>query len=90
VSLSAAVLQGAGLIRYPYTLERGVRLPDEPTPLVAGPGAHVLETREPLLINERFAERVAEVGGGGARRGHGVALTVSFADSFARVAESAV
>jgi GAF domain-containing protein/CheY-like chemotaxis protein len=54
----------AGLIRYPYTLERGVRLPDEPTPLVAGPGAHVLETREPLLINDRFSERVAEFGGG--------------------------
>jgi GAF domain-containing protein/CheY-like chemotaxis protein len=54
----------ARVIRYPYTLERGVRLPDEPTPIVAGPGAHVLETREPLLINERFAERVAEFGGG--------------------------
>ncbi len=54
----------ARVIRYPYTLERGVRLPDEPTPIVAGPGAHVLETREPLLINERFAERVAELGGG--------------------------
>jgi GAF domain-containing protein/CheY-like chemotaxis protein len=54
----------AGLIRYPYTLERGVRLPDEPTPVVAGPGAHVLETREPLLINERFTERVVEFGGG--------------------------
>jgi GAF domain-containing protein/DNA-binding response OmpR family regulator len=53
-----------GVIRYPYTLERGVRLPDEPTPVVAGPGAHVLETRQPLLINERFAERVAELGGG--------------------------
>ena len=54
----------AGVIRYPYTLERGVRLPDEPTPIVAGPGAHVLETRQPLLINDRFAERVAELGGG--------------------------
>ena len=54
----------AGFLRYPYTLERGVRLPDEPTPVVAGPGAHVLETREPVLINERFAERVAELGGG--------------------------
>jgi GAF domain-containing protein/CheY-like chemotaxis protein len=54
----------AGMIRYPYTLERGVRLPDEPTPVVAGPGAHVLETRQSLLINERFAERVAEFGGG--------------------------
>ena len=46
------------------TIERGVRLPDEPTRSWAGPGAHVLETREPLLINERFAERVAELGGG--------------------------
>ena len=54
----------AGVIRYPYTLERDVRLPDEPTPIVAGPGAHVIETREPLLINERFAERVAQLGGG--------------------------
>ncbi len=54
----------AGVLHYPYTIERGVRLPDEPTPVVAGPGAHVLETREPVLINERFAERVAELGGG--------------------------
>jgi GAF domain-containing protein/DNA-binding response OmpR family regulator len=54
----------ARVIRYPYTLERGVRLPDEPTPVAGGPGAHVLETREPLLINQRFAERVAELGGG--------------------------
>jgi GAF domain-containing protein/CheY-like chemotaxis protein len=54
----------ARLIHYPYTLERGERFPDEPTPLVAGPGAHVLETRQPLLINDRFEERVAELGGG--------------------------
>ena len=38
----------ARVIHYPYTLERGVRLADEPTPLTAGPGAHVLETRQPL------------------------------------------
>ncbi len=56
--------RGAGVIHYPYTIERGERFPDEPTPLVAGPGAYVLETREPLLINDRFAERVAEFGGG--------------------------
>jgi GAF domain-containing protein/CheY-like chemotaxis protein/HPt (histidine-containing phosphotransfer) domain-containing protein len=54
----------AGVIHYPYTIERGERFPDEPTPIVAGPGAHVLETCEPLLINDRFAERVAELGGG--------------------------
>jgi GAF domain-containing protein/CheY-like chemotaxis protein/HPt (histidine-containing phosphotransfer) domain-containing protein len=54
----------AGVIHYPYTIERGKRFPDQPTPIVAGPGAHVLETREPLLINEGFAEQVAELGGG--------------------------
>ena len=54
----------ARLIHYPYTLERGVRLADEPTPLTAGPGAHVLETREPLVINERFQEAIAAFGGG--------------------------
>jgi GAF domain-containing protein/CheY-like chemotaxis protein/HPt (histidine-containing phosphotransfer) domain-containing protein len=54
----------AQVIRYPFTLERGERFPDQPTPIVAGPGAHVLESREPLLINDRFADRVAEFGGG--------------------------
>ena len=54
----------ARLIHYPYTLERGVRLADEPTPLTAGPGAHVLETREPLVISERFQEAIAAFGGG--------------------------
>jgi GAF domain-containing protein/CheY-like chemotaxis protein/HPt (histidine-containing phosphotransfer) domain-containing protein len=54
----------AGVIHYPYTIERGERFPDQPTPIVAGPGAHVLETREPLLISEGFAEQVAELGGG--------------------------
>jgi GAF domain-containing protein len=54
----------ARVIHYPYTLERGVRLPDEPTPLTAGPGAHVLETREPLVISERFEEAIAAFGGG--------------------------
>ncbi len=39
----------AGLIRYPYTIERGERLPDEPQP-IGGLRAHVMETRQPLLI----------------------------------------
>ena len=51
------------LVHYPYSLERGERQPDEPTPLTAGPTAHVLETREPLLINEGFLERTADFGG---------------------------
>jgi GAF domain-containing protein/CheY-like chemotaxis protein/anti-sigma regulatory factor (Ser/Thr protein kinase) len=53
----------AGMIRYPYEIERGVRLFGEPIPIAAGPASHVLETREPLLINERMDERMAELGG---------------------------
>src|SRR5213078_2249142 len=41
----------AGLIRSPYTLERGERLPDEPFPLGAGMAGYVLRTKEPLLVN---------------------------------------
>jgi GAF domain-containing protein/CheY-like chemotaxis protein len=38
-----------GLIRYPYTIERGERFPDEPQP-IGGLRAHVMKTRQPLLI----------------------------------------
>jgi GAF domain-containing protein/DNA-binding response OmpR family regulator len=55
--------RAADVIRFPYTLERGVRLPDEPIPNTIGPSHHVLQTREPLLINERIMERMAEFGG---------------------------
>jgi GAF domain-containing protein/CheY-like chemotaxis protein len=41
----------ANLIRYPYSLERGVRFPDEPRP-ISGFGKIVLESREPLLVND--------------------------------------
>ena len=41
----------AGLVRFPYTIERGVRFPDEPIPLI-GFRRHVMETRQPLVINE--------------------------------------
>ncbi|HET7236102.1 MAG TPA: GAF domain-containing protein, partial [Actinomycetota bacterium] len=54
----------ADVIRFPYTLERGVRLPDAPIPNTIGPSHHVLQTREPLLVNERMMERMAEFGGG--------------------------
>jgi GAF domain-containing protein/CheY-like chemotaxis protein/HPt (histidine-containing phosphotransfer) domain-containing protein len=59
----------AQLIRFPYTLERGVRLPDEPIDDVAGPTHHALETREPLLIESRWKERDAEFGGEGTVQG---------------------
>ena len=62
----------AGLIHFPYTIERGVRFPDEPIPLI-GFRKHVIETREPLLINERarrarHASRQAGVDPGRARK----------------------
>ncbi len=43
----------AGLIQYPYLIERGERLQAEPRPL-AGFAKHVLETREPLLLAENL------------------------------------
>jgi GAF domain-containing protein/CheY-like chemotaxis protein len=51
----------AGLIHFPYTIERGVRFPDEPM-AIEGPRAHVLETREPLVFNEDADQRVKEMG----------------------------
>ena len=47
-----------GQIHFPYAIERGVRYPDEPMALI-GIRKHVMETREPLLINENAFE-VAE------------------------------
>jgi GAF domain-containing protein/CheY-like chemotaxis protein/HPt (histidine-containing phosphotransfer) domain-containing protein len=51
------------LLHFPYSVERGEHYPDEPGPVRTGPSHHVLTTLEPLLINEGFAERVAELGG---------------------------
>ena len=59
-----------GLIHFPYTIERGVRFPDEPIPLM-GIRKHVIETREPLLINERATERAIEFGQPGGDPGRG-------------------
>ena len=44
-----------GLLHHPYLIERGERLRPEPMPLGRGFTSHVLETREPLLINEDLA-----------------------------------
>ena len=51
----------AGQIRFWYTIERGVRFPDEPM-AIEGPRAHVLETREPLVLNERAGEQALAMG----------------------------
>jgi GAF domain-containing protein/CheY-like chemotaxis protein len=53
--------QEAGLIRFPYTIERGVRFPDEPM-AIQGPRARALEMREPIVLNERAEEQVAAMG----------------------------
>jgi GAF domain-containing protein/DNA-binding response OmpR family regulator len=51
----------AGVLHYPYSIERGVRYQDEPqTP--AGFTAQLLKTLEPILLNEGVAERAAEMG----------------------------
>ena len=63
-----------GLIHFPYTIERGVRFPDEPIPLM-GIRKHVIETREPLLINERSTERAIEFGQAGAIQGEAAKST---------------
>jgi GAF domain-containing protein/CheY-like chemotaxis protein/HPt (histidine-containing phosphotransfer) domain-containing protein len=57
----AIVDREAGVFHYPYVIERGERFPDASTP-IAGFGARVIETREPILITDRMAERAAEVG----------------------------
>ena len=49
----------SGIATYPYTIEKGVRFPDVPTP-INGLTRLVMETRSPLLINDLdayFAER---------------------------------
>jgi PAS domain S-box-containing protein len=43
--------EAAGVMRFPYAIERGVRFPDEPIALI-GFRRHVMETREALVINE--------------------------------------
>ncbi len=50
-----------GRIHFEYTVERGERLPAEPISLF-GFRRHVVETRQPLLINEDLEARAVEFG----------------------------
>jgi len=50
-----------GLIHFPYTIERGVRFPDEPMAVI-GIRRRVLETREAMLLNEDLVQRAVEWG----------------------------
>ncbi len=51
----------SGLLRFPYTIERGVRFPDEPIELI-GYRRHVMDTREPLMIAESTRELAERYG----------------------------
>ena len=49
------------LFHFPYVIERGVRFPDEPMPLI-GFRKHVMETRQPLLANAFDPELLERLG----------------------------
>ena len=51
----------AGVMRSSFTLERGVRFPAVDRPIM-GVRRRVLETREPIVIDEDWVARAAEVG----------------------------
>ena len=51
----------SGLLHFPYTIERGVRFPDQPIELI-GYRKHVIETREPLMIEESTPELAERYG----------------------------
>jgi PAS domain S-box-containing protein len=51
----------SGLIHFPYTIERGVRFPDEPIPLI-GFRKHAMETREPLMLADSTPELAKRYG----------------------------
>jgi PAS domain S-box-containing protein len=53
--------ESAGLLRFPYTIERGERFPDEPIELI-GFRKHVMETRASLMIEESTPELSASYG----------------------------
>ena len=58
----------AAEFHFPYTIERGVRFEDVATPY-RGIRKHVMESLEPLVINERASERAAELGQPAVRQG---------------------
>jgi len=53
--------RAADLLHFPYTIERSARFYDEPMALF-GFRKHVIETQQPLLINQDVAQRSADFG----------------------------
>jgi GAF domain-containing protein/CheY-like chemotaxis protein/HPt (histidine-containing phosphotransfer) domain-containing protein len=64
------------VFHFPYTIERGERFPDKPMEVI-GFRKYVVDSKQPLLINERFEERAAEFGNPVVHQG-GVARSVLF------------
>ena len=50
-----------GLVRFPYTVERGVRFPDQPIELI-GFRKQVVETKAPVVVNRDLEGRAREAG----------------------------
>jgi GAF domain-containing protein/CheY-like chemotaxis protein/HPt (histidine-containing phosphotransfer) domain-containing protein len=67
----------SGMIWFPYAITRGVRDPVE-TLEPSSLSRHVMRTREPLLINEDVAGRLAEIGGTTTTRAGGPARSLVF------------
>ncbi len=53
--------RNTNLLHFPYTIERGVRFPDEPMPPI-GYRRHVMQTRQPLMVNRNIDQENAEYG----------------------------
>jgi PAS domain S-box-containing protein len=53
--------EASGLLHFPYSIERGVRFPDEPIELI-GFRRHVMDTREPLMVAENTPELAERYG----------------------------
>ena len=49
------------VMRFPFVLERGVRFPDHPSPVI-GFRQRVMETRQPVTVTHDLVARAAEVG----------------------------
>ena len=67
----------AGEFHFPYTIERGVRFPDQPMELV-GFRKEVMDTGQALMLNEGVFERAIELGQTAAIQGE-IARSVIFA-----------
>jgi PAS domain S-box-containing protein len=53
--------EATGMLTFPYVIERGERLHEEPMPLI-GFRKHVIETRDPLLLEEVTPEVLEQYG----------------------------